>query len=142
MISRYLIHPAAPSDAVKVCTPVHHACHAEHALFLNDDIDASYPIYFRIVAEHQEADQRLQLWLGSPDYSIKNIHIPHLIFYKTKITIPSTFLDRIIVWYHAILNHSGVDRTYKTISQYFYAHDMEARVFTLVRRCSCKKISA
>ena len=84
-------------------------------------------------------DQRLQRLLPVQDYSIKNVHGPDLIFYKNKVVIPPTLLDRIITWHHDILNHPGVERTYKTISQHFYACGMEGRVCTLIRRCSCQK---
>ena len=47
-------------------------------------------------------------------------------------------MDRIILWYHELLNHPGIERTYKTISQHFHARGLEARVYALLRRCSQK----
>ena len=135
MVSRYLMHPTAPTELQEVCTPVAH----DECLPLNDDVDASCPIDFRTIAEHQQTDQRLQNLLLSKDDTIRNAHGPDLIFCKTKIAVPDTLLDRIITWYHELLNHPGVERTYKTISQHFYARGMEARVRTLVRRCSGQK---
>ena len=48
-------------------------------------------------------------------------------------------IDRVIIWYHEMLCHPGIDRTYKTISQYFYFRGMEARIRTLIQHCGCQK---
>ena len=96
-------------------------------------------IDFRIIAAHQEVDNGLQAHLTSPDYSIENVHGPDLIFYMNRIAIPETLFDRIIIWYHELLNHPGVDMIYLTINQHFYGRGLEARVRNLIRRCSCQK---
>ena len=140
MISRYPINPAAPIELQDICVPSTN----DHVLPLEDE-DASCPIDFRIIANYQQTDQKLQQLLQlqqllpSPHYTVKNIHGPNLIFYKNKVVIPAALIDRIITWHHEILNHPGVERTYKTISQHFYARGLEARVRTIFRRCSCQK---
>ena len=132
MISRYPIDPAAPQELQEVCT-------SSQVLPLHDTDDDSCPIDFNIIAKHQKAAAHLQQLLTRPDYSIRNIHGPDLIFHKNKVLIPPSLLNRIITWYHELLNHPGVERTYKTISIHFYARGMEARVRIIVRRCSCQK---
>ena len=126
MVSRYPINSAAPSEPQHVCT-------VQEALPLNDDDEDTCSIDFRVIARHQQQDQGLQYNLSTPDYSIKNIHGPNIIFFKDKIAIPATLVDRIIIWYQELLNHPGVRYTHRTISEHFYTRGMEACVRILIR---------
>ena len=66
-------------------------------------------------------------------------HGVDLIFFNDEIILPENLIDRIIIWYHEMLCHPDIDRTYKTISQHFYFRGMEARIRTLIQRCGCQK---
>ena len=60
MISRYPIHAAAPSDLQNICSPINKH-HVEHVLLIDDDVDASCPIDFRIIVAHQLADKTFKI---------------------------------------------------------------------------------
>ena len=53
--------------------------------------------------------------------------------------LPSNIIDRVITWYHEILCHPDIDRSYKHISQHIYFRGLEARICTIIQRCSCQK---
>ena len=106
---------------------------------LDNTDNTSCLINFCIISTHHQGDQHLHALLLTLGYSIKNIHGPDLILYENKVVIPHTLLDRIITWYHELLNHPSVSQIYKTISAHFYARGMEARMCTLIRYCSCQK---
>ena len=100
------------------------------------------PITFHIITQHQVNHKWIQQLCSNGTCEMKNVYGANLTFFQQKNVIPSSLLDRIIIWYHELLNHPGKDHTYRTISQNFYARGMEARIQLLIRRCSCKKANA
>ena len=55
-----------------------------------------------------------------------------LYFVNKKIYLPSSLLNRVIMWYHDALIHPGIDRNYKTISAQFYHPKLLSTVQTLI----------
>ena len=101
--------------------------------FEEADDDGLCPVNSCVIAKHQQDNQVCQALLQSQDYEQQHIHNVNLIFYKQNtIAPPSTLVDAIIALYHEMINHPGVDRTYRTISAHFYSRDMEARVCHLI----------
>ena len=133
MLSRYPIHSVTSDEIKQMCTVL-------EVNSVEEQDNDSCPIDFRVIAKHQANDATLQTLLQTDDYSRLRLHNLDIIFYqKDKIAIPASLLDLIIKWYHTLLNHPGIDRTYRTISAQFYCKGMEARVRKLIRQYSCQK---
>ena len=132
MVSRYPIHPAAPSELRDLCnTPIISA--------VEDGYDDPCPVDFKVIAHHQRNDRNLQNLRHQQPYSVRQVHGSELIFFHEKIALPSTLVDPIIEWYHQILNHPGVTRTYETIFPHFYYRGMRNLIRHLIKSCSCQR---
>ena len=133
MLSRYPIHSVTSDEIKQMCTVL-------EVNSVEEQDNDSCPIDFRVIAKHQANDATLQTLLQTDDYSQLRLDNLDIIFYQQdKIAIPASLLDLIIKWYHTLLNHPDIDRTYRTISAHFYCKGMEVRARELIRQCSCQK---
>ena len=120
--------------------PIHPLPSVETAIVnaINDDNnnDSSCPVDFQTIVNHQANDAILQQKLHTPGYKQLTVHNTSLIFFNKKICVLSSLIDRLIIWSHEILSHSGPHRTFNTISSYSYYQGMEARIKHIIKACS------
>jgi transposase InsO family protein len=57
-----------------------------------------------------------------------------------RICIPSASLDTIILWYHTVMNHTGISRLHDTIATHFYHARLRTRTAELLKTCdACQR---
>ena len=124
MISRFDMLPVPQLDVIDM-----------NVQEIADDV---MPIDFRLVSQHQTTDAKImdKIATNAPHYEKQNISGYNLVFYKNKVVIPDSLIMPFIRWYHETLNHPGKNRTYLTLSQYFYHRGMEALVDRFLSDCS------
>ena len=110
---------------------------------------ADDPLDFQALATAQNQDNKLlqELQADPQHYALVLMdHNVQLICYMPqanapwKICIPDALLDHTITWYHLVLSHVGIVRSYETMSLHFYHRDMQMRIQCLVRDCdACQR---
>ena len=53
-----------------------------------------------------------------------------------KICIPDASLNKLVLWYHTILNYTGITRLYETMALHVYHRDLRMRIETTIGSCA------
>ena len=104
----------------------------EVAILVTDSNDS--PLTFDIIADHQSKCRDLQKFKNTQKLRVDS-NQRTLYFVNKKIYLPSSFLNRVIMWYHDALIHPGIVRNHKTNSAQFYHPKLLSMVQTLLQSC-------
>ena len=77
-------------------------------------------------------------------YHLKDFHrggkTLSLICFKDKIVVPTLLQKHVIIWYHTLLCHPGINRTEETISQHLWWPKMRDHITNYVSSCpTCQR---
>jgi transposase InsO family protein len=108
------------------------------------------PVDYNRLAQEQAKDARLQKLLTSEKHVYGHMYMTDnvpLICRKNdvigadwQICIPDASLNNIILWYHMVLNHTGMTRLHDTMATHFHHPDMRTRISELLKSCdSCQR---
>ena len=115
--------------------------------FLNYPIleeNEPFPLDYRHIQTQQQQDPILQQLKGNEPhkYPVQTLDGIDLICYLPtpnspwKIYLPSTILDRTILWFHQAMNHNGMNRLYDAMNTHFYNFELRQQIEHLVRACN------
>jgi hypothetical protein len=104
----------------------------------NDD----FPIDMRCIAIEQKKDVKIQrLIKGKKHEKVIGSNIVdgvHVITFHGKVWVPENLQERLVEWYHNVLQHAGMNRMINTIGQMFEWKGLATSVGNHVDTCdSC-----
>ena len=106
----------------------------------NDD----FPIDMRCIAIEQKKDVKIQrLIKGKKHEKVIGSNIVdgvHVITFHGKVWVPENLQERLVEWYHNVLQHAGKNRMINTIGQTFAWKGLATSVGNHVDTCdSCQR---
>ena len=100
-------------------------------LYTFDDI---FPLDLNHIKKEQESNEQLKK-LDKKKLSIKEVHGVRVKTYEDKVYVPKTCRDRLIEWYHEMLQHRGKDAMTHTIGNDFKWPGWTAEIGRFVSSC-------